>query len=217
MSTSKDWSPWRKWWMDVAKWFVGSLAGFLLSFFVFGYFEERRSEQRTQCASRVDSVRRALVGFEIAASAYRTATYNAFNELYRWRSDQPTDPIRNWWTVAYPSIDAALRNLDTAYPKTRGETKTFRDLSQSVFSILDRDLIDPRLDDIERAYAASANLTDEQQRTALRPIPRYKLDNRKSEIETYSAQLEATQSKIAATIAAALSRPPSEFCKSGHR
>jgi hypothetical protein len=87
--------------------------------------------------------------FESAASAYRAAAHDAFIELYRWRSDQPTEPIRSWWT-AYPSIDAALRSVESAYPAVVQETKYFRDQIDGFFEIVRKELINPRLDEIEK-------------------------------------------------------------------
>ncbi len=206
-----EWSPWRKWWMDVVKWFLVTGAGFGLTFGVFSHLEENRSEHRALCASRIDGVRRALVQFDSAASAYRAAANDAFIELYRWRTEQPTEPIRSWWT-AYPSIDAALRSVESAYPAVFQETEYFRDQMDGFFDIVRNELINPRLDDIEKIYATGIDPTEEQRRQALKPISREELERRKPELMGLLKEMDKAQKSAASMVAAALSKPANTFC-----
>jgi len=198
--------------MDVVKWLLVTVAGFGLTFFGFSKLEERRWESRTLCASHIDGVRRALVQFESAASAYRAAAWDAFIELYGWRSEQPTQPIRSWWT-AYPSIDAALRSVESAYPPVAQETEYFRDQMDGFFDIVRNELINPRLDDIETIYATNINPTEEQRRQAFKPISRAKLDGIRPKLEELRNEMDKAQKSAASMLAAALSKPASTFCE----
>src|SRR5262245_21618037 len=173
---AKPWSEWHKWWMDVIKWFVGTVAGFGLSFWVFNDFEQGRSEVRAVCVSRMDGLRQALVQFNSAASAYRAASWDAFIELYRWRSEQPTEPIQLWWR-AWPTADAALWSLETASPnnvakEVAKDLDQFRSSNSEFFEIIRSSLINPRLDVIETLYKTKKQPTAEQRWEALKPISR---------------------------------------------
>lgn len=91
------WSDWQKWWMDIAKTVVGAFLGFAIAFTVFDWFEQDRAERRALCVQKVDRMYRTLAGLQTAGSNYRTAAHNTLIELYRWRDEQPTEPMRRWW------------------------------------------------------------------------------------------------------------------------
>lgn len=217
--TAKPWSEWRKWWMDVIKWFVGTVAGFGLTFWVFNHFEQRRSEDRAVCVSRMDGLRQAVVQFNSAASAYRAASWDAFIELYRWRSEQPTEPIQSWWR-AWPTVESALWSLETAYPKeAKDYPKVAKDLHQfqsrnnQFFQIVRSSLINPRLDAIEALYKREKEPTAEERWEALKPISRTELTNKRATLEKLLNEMDWAQKSAAATVRAALLKPASSFCE----
>jgi hypothetical protein len=152
------------------------------------------------------------VQFNNAASAYRGASWDAFIELYRWRDEQPTNPIRSWWT-AFPPVDAALRGLESVYPDVVKETSEFRDRNSAFFGLVRNSLINPRLDKIEKIYSTDTEPTAKERRQALQPIPRAQLDEQRPMLEKLLKEMDEAQTSAASKVTAALSKPASTFCK----
>ena len=148
---ANSWSDWFKWWMDVLKTLLTAVLGFGLAYFLLDNLQQRRTEERAVCAAAVTRMQRGLEEFERAAYAYRQATDGVFKELYRWRDEQPTEPIRQFWGPAYSDLKAALENLrrrfHTSGPLQSG-IQNVEQAMKSAYYLLDP-LIDNRLDRTE--------------------------------------------------------------------
>jgi hypothetical protein len=102
--------------------------------------------------------------------------------------------------------------MESAYPDVGEETERFRLYMADGYEIVDNQLIDPRLDRIEKQYVASTP-TEEQLRGALQPIPRAVLEDRKPKLKAIDKEMDKTQRSIASIVTSALSQPASAFCK----
>jgi hypothetical protein len=160
-----------------------------------------------------------LEEFERASLAYQQATGGAFNELYRWRDEQHTEPIRRFRGTAFSDLQAASRNLDRQIPAVASLRLAIEAVEQAMhaaYQLLDP-LVNQRLDNIDLYWRHSMSLTADSARSnarvqAARPLPRDTLDQLRPTHRTIIESLERTRLSVVEIGETFLRRPASELC-----
>lgn len=203
----KNWSDWFKWWMDVTKSLLTTVLGFGLAYFLLDNLQQQRIEERAVCAAAVARMDRALQTFEQAAINYRDATDNAFLELYRWRDEQPTEPIRRFWGPAHSDLRAALESVRRRFPESvKAGIQDTEQAMQAAYELLDP-LYDGRLDDIEEAYAKVRNAA------AIPPLSRPEIDMHRATHQENLTNLDRAREAVVQSAETILAEPASALCR----
>jgi hypothetical protein len=221
LAKGKNWSDWFGWWMDVAKSLLTAVLGFGLAYFLLDNLQQQRNEERAVCSTAVARMDRALQTFEQAAINYRDATNNAFIELYRWRDEQPSEPIRRFWGPAHSDLRAALETVRRRFPIQKGVEDGIQETEQAMqeaYALLDP-LYDRRLDRIEKAYAQIRNERnvgkelDSAYAAAILPLTRSEIDMHRSDHENNLGNLDRARGTVVQNAEKMLAVPASTLCR----
>lgn len=105
-----DWSPWRKWWMDILKSTVVFTVVAVLTYFIVDQFQYERAARRD-----------ALTHFREASFHYQEAALDAYVELYSLYRQEDVDirpkgeSMLRYETAAYDDFRLSVENVRTRF------------------------------------------------------------------------------------------------------
>lgn len=217
------WSDSRKWWMDVLKSVVTAVIGFGIAYLLLDRLQEAKNESRAVCLADVERQRSLRDEFRRTGFAYVSATEEAYNELYRWRDEQPTQPIKHWWGSAYDDFFISIQNLEkytVVKPEIKKDVSHIKYTIEEIYNFIDRRLIDRRLDAISGFYdwnwnpeALNSKLQNPIYLRALAPISRGILREQQVEVNKFARELRTQIDLIADKIDSALAMGATDVCK----
>lgn len=214
----ENWSDQKSWWMDLLKWSITLTLGFAVTFFIFDTMSQRRLEIRAVCDAKVSRMQRTVERFRDTSYTYPYAAEEAFIELYRWRDEQPTDPLRHYWGSAHDDLAVSLEEVELLFGDivdVRARMEHLRKAMLDGFAILDKDLIDPRLDRIAALYRDSRTSLGEEIENRVAPISRIELDGFRSEHAEAADRFRQARNQLLLSLEGALDRPAGDLCGYG--
>ena len=223
--TEGNWSDFRSWWMDLLKWSLTFAVGFAISYLIIDNLEQHRSEERALCAATVTRMQRATEMFDQSSFAYVRSAKAVFLELYRWRDEQPTEPIQHYWGPAYNELLVSLENLNRRFHHFEGIDDDIQSVTEGmdrVFGVIDP-LIDRRLDRIEDFYRSKTEVSRQgtthllrqepiEWTAAINPIPRRELQLVRARYEAEVEGLRDARGRLMEAVERILNKPASELC-----
>lgn len=120
MSKSDDWSPWKKWWMDVVKFGTTFALAAVLSIAVLDRVQDRRAQRQFEWSKRYESSLKILDEFRRASFVYQETTLDAYWEALRGlgRADSPV--ILRWQTTVNDDFLLALEAIESRFANAGG-------------------------------------------------------------------------------------------------
>jgi hypothetical protein len=103
-----DWTPRKKWWMDLLKSFCSFALVALLSVLVLDRYSALQAKLKTQADSAFQIRIDALREFRRATLMYERAAHSAFIDLYQWVGTQKTATMIRYEQDSYTGWNAAV-------------------------------------------------------------------------------------------------------------